>query len=437
MKHNANDNKLIKQDINFLEYPLWFQDERPPEGFVWKDLDGFTYRAAYKPPTRLDGLCLMYWMLSSQNEGWAEHICLTQRKNMSACGLQAGKSKAERLKDCCERWINVTVKFKGTFYDGKRYEVLQFNIINHWWIDKETRHLHIEFNKFWLEKIRHSSFFKLINFDEIRNLRSPRAARLYELLVKNFQARDTWTIDAHKLARKFPMAYKYVSQVIRDVERALADMDKHTSLKVDMSVEKYAKGKARLHFRKLDGNAKDISSNNNLPCKSDLASEVRELTSLLNEKRKKQKAVIDLLTKALEEHGFSYVRRNLLYANEKAKRNYRVFLDKALKEDWGLGWWEDEKKAGEPRYLPELPQQDKDGDEITRERERRCEARDYIDSLNKIEYDDLSHVALKGLDEETRKKIMGGNYFAGVMLKRKMESLVMEGEWKTEKKRVR
>jgi len=285
MKHNTKKSKLVKQDINFLEYPLWFQDERLPEGFVWKDRDGFLYRAGYKPPTRLDGLYLMYWMLCCQNDGWAEHICVTQRKNMTACGNKPGKRNAERLKDACERWVNVTITFKGTFYDGKQYDTLQFNIINQWWVDKKTGHLHIEFNKFWLERGKRSSFFKLINIEEIRRLRSPRAARLYELLAKNFQARDEWAIDTHKLAYKFPMSHKYVSQIIRDVKTALEDISKHTSLRVDMSEKHYARGKAILHFAKLPWKAPDRETSDR-SSRPELPYEVRQLTCLLNEKRR-------------------------------------------------------------------------------------------------------------------------------------------------------
>lgn len=423
MQQNARDKKLVKQDINFLEYPLWFQDERLPEGFVWKDRDGFVYRAAYKPPTRLDGLYLMYWMLCSQQAGWAEHICVTQRKNMTACGNKPGKRNAERLKDACERWINVTVKFKGTFYDGKRYEILQFNIINDWWVDKTTGHLRIEFNKFWLEKVKHSNFFKLVDFDEIRRLRSPRSARLYELLVKNFQARDMLTIDAHKLAHKYPMPCKYVSQIIRDVKAALDDITRNTSLQVNMSIEHYARGKAMLHFTKLSGKALDQDTSDRSP-KPELPSGVRQLVCLLNEKNRREKAVIDLVTKAVRKYDANYVKRNILYANEKAEKNYRAYLDRALKEDWGLGWWEDKKKADQIGHQPVLAQQDEE--QTKRERKLRLQAQAYIKNLNTEGSELLRRNALKELDRGIRNKVDAGDYFANVLLRRKMESLVME-----------
>ena len=424
MQQNARDKKLVKQDINFLEYPLWFQDERLPEGFVWKDRDGFVYRAGYKPPTRLDGLYLMYWMLRSQQAGWAEHICVTQRNNMSSCGVYPNKSKSLRLQDSCERWINVTVKFKGTFYDGKRYENLQFNIINDWWTNKKTKHLQIDFNKIWLEKVKHSNFFKLIDFNEIRRLRSPRAARLYELLVKNFQARDEWVIDAQKLAHKYPMPRKYVSQIIRDVKAALDDITRHTSLQVNMSMENHERGKAMLHFEKLTGK-KIYPEPPGRSSGPDLPSEVRRLVGLINEKHRGKKTVIDLVTKAVGELGVEYVKRNILYTNEKADKNYQAYLGQALKEDWGLGWWEDKKKADQIKQCPELPRQGQDEEQARRERVLRRQARVYIENLDDKGREKLRQHALEVVDPEMRKKVKAGDYFANVGLKRKMESLVM------------
>jgi hypothetical protein len=424
--------RYVKQDMNFLEYPLWFQDERLPEGFVWKDRDGFVYRAGYKPPTRLDGLYLMYWMLSSQQAGWAEHVYVTQRNNMSSCGVYPNKSKALRLQDSCERWINVTVKFKGTFYDGKRYENLQFNIINEWWIDKMTKHLHVDFNKIWLEKVKHSNFFKLIDFDDVRRLRSPRAARLYELLVKNFQGRNKWVIDAHKLAHKYPMTRKYVSQIIRDVKAALADITRRTSLQVGMSVENNERGKAMLYFEKLA--EKEIAPEApDRTLESEIPSGVKDLVGLLNEKHRRQKAVIEVIRRALVKHDSDYIKRNILYSNEQAKKNYKAFLSKAIEDDWGLGW-QDDRKPVEMNHQPPFLQED--DDQIELERKLRHRARGYIEELDNDEREQLKHHALRELEAGMRKKVETGDYFANVCLRRKMESLVMRNELGPENMRV-
>ena len=45
----------------------------------------------------------------------------------------------------------------------------------------------------------------------------------------------------------------------------------------------------------------------------------------------------------MQKRGADYVERNILYANAKAKKNYRVYLLRALKEDWGASWWEEQE----------------------------------------------------------------------------------------------
>jgi hypothetical protein len=47
---------------------------------------------------------------------------------------------------------------------------------------------------------------------------------------------------------------------------------------------------------------------------------------------------------AFEQQGFDYLKRNILYSNEKADKSYAGFLKNALKEDWGHDW-EIDKKA--------------------------------------------------------------------------------------------
>jgi len=45
---------MIKQDINFLEFPLWMQDDRGKQGLVWEDRSGFLYETASKAPIKSD-----------------------------------------------------------------------------------------------------------------------------------------------------------------------------------------------------------------------------------------------------------------------------------------------------------------------------------------------------------------------------------------------
>ena len=63
-----------------------------------------------------------------------------------------------------------------------------------------------------------------------------------------------------------------------------------------------------------------------------------ELLLLVPEQHKALKTVQVALETFEKKHGFTYVKRNILYSNAKAAKSYAGFLNNALKEDWGHDW---------------------------------------------------------------------------------------------------
>ena len=322
--------KNIKQDINFLEYPLWQPEIKSKEAKVWRDRDGFIYRAGYKVPSKTDFVFLLFLLMHSQQNGWKTDMVLTQKEILKGCNLEGGKWWRDRLKDSLERWVNVTLKFEGTFYDGREYQVMNFGIIDDWDIEKKTRHLRIRFNPRWLLRIRESNFFKYIDFEQIKPLQGPIAIRLYELLIKTFKGRLVWKIDARKLAEKIPIKDKYPAHIIKKVEAAVNRINTSTRLKIDLEVERPRRGKAIFTFRKRPR------------CKKNLEHpETDEMMALVRKEFRGYRTIRAAVSRWLTKKGPDYVRRNILYANEKSTRQYRVYLLGALKEDWASEWWED------------------------------------------------------------------------------------------------
>lgn len=125
-----------------------------------------------------------------------------------------------------------------------------FFFLNDWYIDEKDNNLVIEFNRFWLEKVRESKYFKMLNFDKIINLKSPIATRLYEILIKNFQNRNIWEIDAHKLVLKLTLQKKYLSQIIQKIKPAVNRINKQTDLNIDLKIRKKERNKAIFVFIK-------------------------------------------------------------------------------------------------------------------------------------------------------------------------------------------
>lgn len=339
---------LLKQDINFLEHPLWFQDrtmaDRQESGFTWRDREGFIYQAGYKPPVYVDGIILLCLLLQSQKEGWKEKLVLSRYELLKACGMESGNKEYKRLEESLRRWKMVGIEFQGTFYDGKEYQTMHFGIIDSWWIEKKSKKLHVCFSSQWLMRIKESNYFKMIDFQFILALRSPLAMRLFELLTKTFQGRDSWEIDALKLAKKIPMKQAYISKIIPKIEAALQRINEKTDLRVALSIRKPKRGKAILHFQKLPpGESPPTLGFPHMGEKQQ--GEFLELLALLPQEQRNLKTVKQGVSQALTQHGIEYVKRNILYSNLQATRNPRAYLLKSLERDWAAGWWEQQSMA--------------------------------------------------------------------------------------------
>ena len=343
--------KMVKQDINFLEFPLWFQDKyeaNDAKFFLWEDSRGYTYKSAHRPPVKVDIIILLHLLFESQKDNWNEDLEISRYSILKACKFGTDKHWYERLEDSFERWTSVLVSFEGNFFDGKNYKKMQFHIIDSWKLEKKTNKLYVRFSPEWLMTIKESTFFKLINFEHVKSLRSPLATRLYEILSKNFQSRDRWEIGAKKLAEKIPMKQIYPANIIPKIESALNRILKETSLKLSLTIQKPRRGKAILIFEKIKENKKELSV---------LSIEEEEewniLFSLLPQTEQKKNSIKKLLRHHLEKEDFKYIERNILYANEFARKNYGVFLKKALEGDWACYWSEDIKEDIEDREKSE------------------------------------------------------------------------------------
>jgi len=326
----------LKQDMNFLEYPLWFQNSRfaahQDDGYVWRDRDGYVYRTGYNPPTKTDYVFLCYLLLMSQRAGWQEQIETTRYEVVKACGMVPGRVNYDRLTESLTRWQMVGLEFRGIFYDGNAYEVMQFGVLDDWDIEKKTKRLRVKFNEKWLLCIKESTFFKFLDFQEIQRLRSALSIRLYEILIKAFQGRAAWEIDAVKLAGKIPMAQEYASDITLKVRSAVKRINDHTSLTILLSVRHRERGKTVLIFEKNKAPAK-TEPQNPTPCA--LEPGLNTVVSLVPKEERTDKT-ISLVSRWLDKRGPEYVRRNIEYTNQRSSKHngYQGYLANAFEQGW-------------------------------------------------------------------------------------------------------
>jgi hypothetical protein len=401
--------ELIKQDINFMEYPIWLQDGSPSNkqegGYIWKDRDGYIFRAGYKFPVKTDYIFLLYFLLESQRNGWSDEIVTSKYKVLKNCSMPNTQQSYNRLEDSLKRWKMVGIEFQGTFYDRKTYSIMNFGIIDDWRIDTENRSLYIKINRFWLYKIKESDFFKYINFTKLKMLKSPLTVRLYEILIKNFQGRKTWAIDAMKLAQKIPMNEKHASHIIPKVQAAVNRINSQTDLKIKVMVQRPARNQATFFFEieKKPSEKPPLQipeKTQELPLPS--SPELDQLLALLPEQNP---ALIEMISKALEKHGFEYVAGNIEYTNQKSKTSYQAYLDKTIKENWGKGLkeekearqkQEEEKRQREREEEEEWKRKREEGD-LTLEQNRQADK--YITGLSSSQLEDLEKKAIEKYKE--------------------------------------
>jgi len=245
---------LIKQHINFLEFPLWMVNPiQDKNGLTWKDQNSkYIYRSNFKAPDKTDQVFLYRWLLESQKNNWSKKIVLSGYRILKDCGGNNTKWWYDRLEDSFWRWAGVTIGFKDSFYDSnkKEYKSRVFNIIDGVVVEKGK--IEITFSDVFLDEIKETNFCKYINFEEVKKLRWPIASRLHEILCKNFKGRNTWQIDAHKLADKIPLTGKtgkYLSDILTKINPAINRINKHTSLKINLEVRTKEKGEAILVFK--------------------------------------------------------------------------------------------------------------------------------------------------------------------------------------------
>jgi hypothetical protein len=69
-----------------------------------------------------------------------------------------------------------------------------------------------------------------------------------------------------------------------------------------------------------------------------VSAKVNQLLLLIPEQHRTKKTIYSALVLFEEKNGIEYVRRNIMYANDKAVKSYAGFLNNALKDDWGHDW---------------------------------------------------------------------------------------------------
>lgn len=172
---------------------------------------------------------------------------------------------------------------------------------------------------------------------EVLQLRSKYAFRLYELAKKaELLGRIRYQVEELReiLGVEKGELRKWIDFRRWCLDKAVKEVNEKTDLTVSYEAIKWGRRYAEIVFwvkKKPRGYMVEPA----------LRAVLDKVLALIPKQHRTKKTIRAEVVKALRRHGEEYVERNILYSNEKAEKNYRVFLIRALREDWARDWWED------------------------------------------------------------------------------------------------
>ncbi len=321
---------IIKEDINFLEYPMWvLSDDRERKSFSIKKENGeYQISSAFNLPVRVDRI-ILYYLLSKVLDKNTNKILLTKYKILKNTINRFSKTDYKMLMDSLDKWASVYIKFEGIFYEGEAYSTRGFHIIEGYKITKDEHKIEIQFNQQFIEQLENTNYYKLVNFNEYKRLKRPTSARLYEILIKNFKSRKLWKIEIKKLSEKLTLSDRFPSDISRRIKPAINEINKNTELKIDFSTYKNSDDETICIFKNKENKIQTEQMNINF--KTD-KSESKAYKFVLYEKLK-EPMVLKIIN---EFNGDQDVLiSSIKYANKNAKKNYAIYLKQTLDNNWG------------------------------------------------------------------------------------------------------
>jgi hypothetical protein len=245
-----NQKKILKEDINFLEYPNWVIDSKSKVTTLRLEKAHGVYEilSPLGIPKHFDKT-VIYFLLYKlyQEQDMHKYVLNTSRYEIAKSifgGNHFGKNIYDRIMQSLKKWKALSINFEGVFYEDDGYTIRCFSIIDEVVFRKETGKILIRFNEAYARQLKETKFYKLIDFEHYKRLQKPASARLYEILSKNFKERDVWTINIQILGEKLTFdkrknAQKYYpSEILRYLIPSVKEINNKTVLKIEFSYQK-------------------------------------------------------------------------------------------------------------------------------------------------------------------------------------------------------
>jgi hypothetical protein len=364
---------VLKQDLNFLEYPMWFQVSHANAPMVWSHPQGYTYRAAYRAPDQLDMLFLMFILMRSQQENYSPRLEFSRYEILKGCGCPVNPQYLIRLEDSLKRWLHVSIEFSERFYDGQKNTSAGFRLIENYRLREKDKRIEIRLSEAWLAQIQQSVYFKYLDFNYYKALRRPVSRRLFEILTRMFKNQNQFKIPLVELGSLLTLYTRrkiakggqeerviYPSDVLTAVKSALQELNKlsnHIGLLREMGMdprEIYAvtyevnNSRKTIEFTRISlTHLFDELVQLPPPESPDTGFADPLLQELLSYLKRQSKPLQELITQAYQRFGFEYVKWNIFYANRNGAQNYSNYLKLCLQHNWAQEFREEYERMFE------------------------------------------------------------------------------------------
>jgi hypothetical protein len=155
--------RVIKEDINFLEYPIWvLSDANNQKEFVIEKENGsYKISTSHRLPTRIDKI-LLYYFLAEAMASDNRIVRMTKYKILKETFNSRSKVYYKKLMDSLERWLHVSIVFNGSFFSDGNYKSRGFHILSY---KEDDEGLEITIDDQFFEQMKNSGYFKMMDLN--------------------------------------------------------------------------------------------------------------------------------------------------------------------------------------------------------------------------------------------------------------------------------
>lgn len=244
---------MIKNDNNFFHHPMWFIQKNDKLPFTWIDKDDYEYSSPKGIPNEFDMMILYAILAISQSDDYKKKLDITAYELLNIAGFPVDKFYYDRLKYSLTLWTHVSITFQK-FYNKRQYCKKEFHIIDQYIL--KPKELHIKINELWIEHIKESNYYSMIDFDYYKALPDAISMRLYEILLPFFSLKREFKISAKKLGRRLGLTPNKVKEDKIKEEEKYIYMASTVINKVIPALNKINKMEDRIKRLKLKNNKK-------------------------------------------------------------------------------------------------------------------------------------------------------------------------------------